>query len=149
MEKFISIIPLKNIIIVIGVCLFQEFFIRSFFIKRKIRHFEKLTDNRESRSDGNFIIGEKPYKNEIIALRDLYRNIKFKDDQLPLKLEIAKLIFFYSLIISRLIGEEGIIQSSYNRNDQEETIILEKQKHQLESVLENLLNYIKENREDE
>jgi hypothetical protein len=84
----------------------------------------------------------------------MYEGTEFDQHQTALKLEIIKLIFLYVNTVFRLLCQRGIILTAINLDnataiaDEEERVILEKQKHQLENVVKNLLSYIENTKKE-
>ena len=140
------------IVVAIGAIALYEFFAKPYFQKRKIAGMEKQTFEWANliRDDG--VVNAEREKKAVQSFLKIYSDTKFSSDQTELRIEIIKLLYLYVNTTLRILTQHGIQMTSFSREDSEGTIekltTLEKRQHQLESILKNLFEYLKETSEE-
>ncbi len=128
----------------------------SIFIKAQIKNLErkivewfKMVDGLESAISYSI----EKHKKEIQRLLSLYEKSHFRDDQIYLKLEIAKMLFIYVYCYHGLLIQHGLQLTAFEHKDADDTVgkmvALEKKISRLKIILENTLLYLKENDQED
>lgn len=143
---------LQLILLVIFTCIGCEFLIRPIFQKRHLANIEKQIYQWAELIGKDGVVNAEQEKNDVSNILHLYESTNFDNSQIVLQTEIARLIFMYVNTTFRILTQRGIQMTAFEKDDAEETvekpILLEKQKHQLESVIKNLLPYINSENEE-
>ena len=135
----------------LGIALY-EFFGKPYFQKRKIARMEKETMEwaKLIRDDG--VVSAEREQKSVESFLKTYHATKFNNDQTELRIEVIKLLYLYVNTTLRILTQHGIQMTSFSREDSEGTVdkltMLEKRQHQLENILKNLFEYLKDINEE-
>jgi len=127
------------IFIAIGAVAIYEFFAKPYFQKRKIVRIEKETIQWANLIGSDGVFKSENEKKVVQSFLKIYSDTKFNKNQIALKLEVVNLLYFYVNTVSRLQ------MMTIDRNS---LTILEKQRHQLENILKNLFEYLRDTNDE-
>jgi len=131
---------------------FYEFFVKPYFQKRKITKMEKETVEWAKLICGDGVVNAEREEKSIQSFLKIYNDTKFNDDQTELRIEVIKLLYLYVNTTLRVLSQHGIQTTSFSNEDMKGTIekltTLEKRQHQLENILKNLFEYLKDINEE-
>ncbi len=140
-------IYIKFLVLIIAICVLYELFIVPILKKKNLSGIEKKIYEWAKLVSGCGVVSDELEKKEVSDLLKEYEQTKFDDNQINLKIEIAKLIFNYILAVHGILIQNGKQLTSFGDDDSSDTIPklirLEKEKRQLESAIKNLLSYIR------
>jgi hypothetical protein len=136
---------------IIGIFVYDKYL--SFSEKRKIRRMEKQTNERINMLKNSYLWDEK-YKEKALEFYNLYKTIDFKNQWRWLQSELLKILFDYVWILNSIHTQEWLIGATFGDERDiwenfNEISVLEKKGKKIETLLKNLLSYVKDkNNED-
>lgn len=136
------------IFVAIGAVVLYEFLARPYFQKRRIARMEKETIQWAGLVGGGGVVDAEDEKKAVQFFLKIYFDTKFNQNQDALKLEVIELLYLYVNTVIRILNQHGIQMTAIDHDDTRGTvgklIALEKQQHQLENILKNLFEYLKD-----
>ena len=110
-------IYIKFFVLIISVCVLYELFVAPIFKKKNLSRIEKKIYEWAKLVSGCGVVNDELEKKEVSDLLKEYEQTKFDDNQINLKIEIAKLIFDYIFIVHGILIQNGKQLTSFSGDD--------------------------------
>ncbi len=139
---------IQIVIVSIGSIALYEFFIKPYLWKRRITKIDNWTISQADMISAAEWVTADNEKKSVESLLRVYQNTNFDRQHTALKFEVAKMMYLYVNTVFRILTQHGIQMTAIDKDDASGTVekltSLEKQREQLEAILKNTFEYVKD-----